>query len=312
VQLKLRKIVLSSIRSEDKSYLLAPEHSLRSISPELIDSISQVGVLHPPLVQANDKNDYIIISGFKRIAILQNISPNIQLHCLILPIDCSQEDVYTTLFHHWVTDRQPSIIEQAAFFSKTNKILSKSTLLSFTQQLGYKPTMRIVNDLISLLKLESTVITGLHNGSIHPRSARKIQSLNPMNQKIVASLITTYKLGGSKQQKMIDLGMELIMRKKFSWSDIRDNWLKKEDDKEQNIPQQSGRLLEWLNEQCYPQSSLAESEFTEFVRSLKLPANATVSHVPSFEGDELWMTIKYANKEELRKKLPLVTKHTTD
>lgn len=311
MQIALKSIPLSSILFEEGTYFFAPESLPGFLSPQLIESIQEVGILHPPLIQQTGNSEkHIIISGFKRLAILKNISPTARIHCLVLPATCSPSALFVTLYHHWVADRQPSIVEQAGYFKKARDLLDQATLLSFAQQLGHKPTMRVIDDLVSLLDLEQSVVLALHKGTMHPRTARKIRILDKLEQNTVADLIASYKLGGSKQQKMVDLGMELIMREKVSWRDIGQKWMVEEGHPDRNIPQQGTKFLEWLFEQCYPRSSGAESEFGEFVRSLNLPSKATVTHSPFFENDELWLTIKYENREKLQQEL--LSMHLTD
>jgi len=311
VQITLKSTPLSSIHLEEDTYFFAPESSPGFLSTQLIESIQEVGILHPPLIQQiNDREEHIVISGFKRLAILKKISPTARIHCLVLPATCSPSELLIILYHHWVADRQPSIVEQARYFKKAYNFIDQATLLSFAQQLGHKPTMRVVDDLISLLDLEQSVVLALHKGTLQPRTARKIRSLDKLEQNTVAGLIAAYKLGGSKQQKMVDLGMELSMRKKVSWRDIGEKWLVEEGDSDRNIPQQGTKFLEWLFEQCHPRSCGAESEFSEFVRTLNLPSKATISHAPFFESDELYLTIKYKNRMELQKEF--LSMHLTD
>jgi ParB family chromosome partitioning protein len=78
------------------------------------------------------------------------------------------------------------------------------------------------------------------------------------------------------------------------------------DPRETNIPQKTARLMQWLTEQRFPRLAEAEQEFHAFAAALKLPSAVTLAHSPSFEQDQVQLSIPLANKEELRRVWPLI------
>jgi hypothetical protein len=65
-----------------------------------------------------------------------------------------------------------------------------------------------------------------------------------------------------------------------------------------NIPQQIHHLGALLLQQTNPSSSQAEEVFIKQVKALYLPKNYAVSHSPSFEKDEITLSITFKNFAE--------------
>ena len=62
---------------------------------------------------------------------------------------------------------------------------------------------------------------------------------------------------------------------------------------EMNVPQKIHHLGNLLQQAMTPASALAEGAFVKQVASLQLPANHSISHSPSFEKDEITLSITF-------------------
>ena len=107
-------------------------------------------------------------------------------------------------------------------------------------------------------------------------------------------------MGTGKQKRFFNLIRDIAFRE---GSSITSYLQKKEiteilDHKDMNIPQKIKHLGNLLQHELNPTSSLAEGAFEKQVASLQLPANYAISHSPSFEKDEITLSITFKDFDE--------------
>ena len=90
--------------------------------------------------------------------------------------------------------------------------------------MGYKEKLHIPRDLISLLELHPTAQLGLHKGVLSLRAGKKLLLFPSEDQRVLFELINELQLGGSKQQKLIDLILELTKRLQISAYELLKSW----------------------------------------------------------------------------------------
>ncbi|MGB5685381.1 MAG: hypothetical protein WBM35_06200 [Candidatus Electrothrix sp.] len=309
------QVRLQDINLADRKYALNPFPQ----DPEkgLLQSISNFGILHPPLLLQKQDRTCIILSGRRRIeAFLQ--TDNYQKYkrdrnrCNLtaLIISLSEEKLenqlhlFTTLLQHQLLSGSLTVIEQAIFFQKARLALKEQEVLSLLPMLGLKAKPHIPGELISLLDLEPAVQLGLHRGIISQRSGKKLARFLPDDQKQLTEVIDNYQLGGSKQQKLIERFFQLTQREKVSVEVLLGRWQDREKDKQLNGPQRTSSLLRWLDRECQPRLTEAEEAFRKFSGQLQLPAGIGLEHSLSFEEEQVTLNMDFSSKEELARMWP--------
>lgn len=299
---KLRVIPVTCLDLVDTRYLLSPrdEHPGR----ELVASIREYGLLHPPLVKETEPDHFIIVAGRKRTkAFLQTPSIN-ALPCLVAPPEKSDLEIHTLLFEYISTEGSLSIIEQVAFLEKTMSVSSPDQTLPFLDKLGHKATRHSLNQLLELRNLSSAVQLALHEGIITLNSAQKMHGLSREDQIATIRIIRQLGFGGSKQQQLIQMVTELIRRRNKTLDQILTDFPAPEDtSKNPNIPQNAAALLRWLHNECSPQLTETETRFKRNVARLELPASFKVLHSPSFEDDRLTLSINFPDWQSMQQVL---------
>ncbi len=293
-----------ALNLEDMTFNLRPfDHE--GPGTDLIESVRQFGILTPPLVQKQPSGRYLVVSGKKRIQVALRIAATRKILCLVAPLDISAFSLFSLLLHHALIGGQLSVIEQANFFRKTLNRLPEAQALPFLIPLGHKAQKYNIQKLLNFLSLDTSVITGLHLGMIQPKNAQKMQRLAPADQQELARLITEFHLGGSKQQKLIELSIDLIMRHEMSLREILDLYRRENQEKNQeNKPQEATFFLHWLFKKCHPRALAAESEFKRFAAGLKMPPQINIDHTPSFEDDTVVLSLSFADQASLLKVWP--------
>jgi ParB family chromosome partitioning protein len=300
-------VPLSAIDFEDRTYSLTlfEDHP----SEMLLASIKRFGILHPPILRQVDDNSYCIIVGRKRITATQHLAPAAPIFCRIIPVDIEITAIFSLLLEEAETGIPLSIVEQIVFFEKLLLISPMEEAIPMLEQLGYKPQIHILKNLLKLRSLNESVLQALHHGTIHIKSARKLLNLSETDQKMIVQLITSLHLGGSKQQKLIDLCIELNMRKNVPLKTILADFPSADElGQPMNIPQHGAALLSWLHNECFPQFSQAENNFKRQVARLNLPSTMHISHTPAFENKEITLSLCFPDWRSLDKALGGINK----
>jgi len=294
-----------ALNLEDMTFKISPLDN-EEPDDELNESVRQFGILCPPLVQEQPAGGFIVASGRKRIRAAMRRPATGKILCLVAPHDIPAFSLFSLLLHHALIGGQLSVIEQANFFRKTLNRLPEAQALPLLIPLGYKAQKYKIQELLNFLSLDTSVIAGLHLGMIQPKSAQKMQRLAPSDQQELARLIKELRLGGSKQHKLIDLSVDLMMRNDRSLREIIEHYRQENEVRNQgnNKPQEAASFLRWLFEKCHPESVAAAAEFKRFAAELEAPPAINVDHSRSFEDDTVVLSLSFAGRASLLKVWP--------
>lgn len=301
----LQTLAPGAIDLDDTTYLLRPDPG--PPNPSLVDSIADLGLLQPPLLHNREDGCAVILSGRQRIAAAALLGLA-GIPVLVLPAATPLSRRLELLAEHARIGSELSIIEQATLMNKAEQWLSEQECLDLLARLGHRPVPHVLRELTSLLELEKTAVLALHRQKLHPRAGRKLARLKAGDQREIVRLITALRLGGSRQQKLVDMATELIMRQNRAFGEIVGEMEKKIgwQVREENIPQQAAALLQWLHGQCFPRSEAAAADFRRFCRRLELPTGVRIRHTPAFEDDRLTLEIDFRNRQELLQRWPQI------
>jgi hypothetical protein len=113
----------------------------------------------------------------------------------------------------------------------------------------------------------------------------------------LVQLFKNYAMGDGKQKRFFSLIRDIALREGLTIS----SYLQQEkirtilDHEEMNVPQKIHHLGDLLQQELTPSYSLAEKDFVKQVKELHLPINHSISHAPSFERDEITLSITFKN-----------------
>jgi hypothetical protein len=154
--------------------------------------------------------------------------------------------------------------------------------------------------MLPLLDLEEPLLVNLHTGLLQEKTALELATLPFKDRWALFEVIQQLQLSVSNQQKLLITSKELSSRNQTSIADILTSHeisaiLNHE---ETNSPQKTAHLMTWLTQKRFPRLSEAERKFHHFSKSLGLPENATLAHSPSFEKDELTLSLQFKNEQD--------------
>ncbi len=298
-----RQIPVKDIDLTDTSYALNPFPA--EPDSKLVDSITDLGILQPPLLLEYRKDTFIVLSGRRRVQAVQTVDANNDLSITALIVQYSiqpfQHDpqFFKILLGHQLTGSSLSVIEQAVFLQKAMNSLAIEEVIDLLPMLGLKAKPHVPEQLISLLGLDVSVQLGLHKGIISQRSGKKLARFPQEDQKKVAEIIDEYQLGGSKQQKLIDQVFQLSKRERISAEKLLGRWCEREKFKQLNGPQRIASLLKWLDQECQPRFTQAEEDFRQFRSQMKLPSGVRIDHSPAFEEERMTLSMDFSSRKKL-------------
>lgn len=299
---------LRHINFHDFSNSLTPEEA-REPGAELIESVARNGILHPPILREQGQAILEIITGRRRLLAAQQSLHSISTICLLLPAETLPVEALTINLEDTLLRGDITVIEQAIFFQKILVHMDENEATRrFLPLLGLEPHRHHLHNLLQLLELEEHLINAVHEGRLHDGVARELLSLNFTDRLSLYEVMEILSLSVSNQKKITATCRELAARHNISvmallcQPEVRQIL----DPQETNIPQKTARLMQWLTEQRFPSLAAAEQEFRTFVTTLKLPKALTLNHSPSFEQDQMHLSIPFANRKELCRVWPFI------
>lgn len=280
---------------------------LRSLHDEAIDpltllKLNKFGQLHPLLVQQQTENLYHLVAGYTYFAAIKKLGIK-KIACQVLPHSILAETLFSIQILHDLSSPQSSPILQAHLLSKAQLALPEEDLLSLLSLMGYKPQRYKLKELTSLLQLEPTAILALHRGSLSQKLGKHLALLSHDDQRHLVNLINVYRLGGSKQHKLVEMVTELVLRDNKPAQEIINEWLADAGTtNSENKPQRIYGLLQCLNEKYSPGKTGADKKFKKLVQELQPPDGITIEHSLSFEDEQLEVRLRFADAATLREK----------
>jgi ParB family chromosome partitioning protein len=308
-----QKISLVQIDPEDLTFNLAP-FGLEEISDQLRDSISRCGIIHPPLLTPKGQGKFAIVAGRRRLLAARQVLNNEFCDCLILPVETPPAILLTVALQDILRTRPATPLEKAICWQKAVDFLGKDIAeekfgpqLELTRQLNPARLEKI-------LTLDSEMQESLHQGGLELKTIFKLIDLDQDDRDALFKIISKLRLSSSNQRKLVDHCLELHRRRNRQIAAILSEaeCLEIINHVEANPPQKATMLMNWLTGQCYPRLTEAKKEFRSFVGQLKLPKGVTLEHTPSFEKDNLKMTIDFKDRLQLTEKWPIIRQAIVD
>jgi ParB-like chromosome segregation protein Spo0J len=308
-----QKIYFNQIDLEDLAFNLAPV-SREEIPDQLRDSVKRCGTIHPPLLTPKDHGKFTIVAGRQRLITARQVLANEFCDCLILPIKTPPAVLLTIALQDIIFSRPASPLEKAICWQKAVDFLDRDIAeKEFGPQLGLTRQLNPAR-LEKIMALNDEMQESLHQGSLELKTVFKLIDLDPADCEALFRIIKQLRLSSSNQRKLVDHCLELHRRQNRQITALltEPECLVIINHAEANPPQKTAMLMGWLTGLCFPRLTEAEREFRSFVGKLKLPKGVTLEHPPSFEKDNLKMTIDFRDQLQLTEKWPLIRQAIVD
>ncbi len=271
------------------------------IEEAALDPIRSLGQIHPLPVHEQDNGRFHLLGGYTSFVVLKKLGLQKGI-AQITPVATPPLTLYAIQILHDLPAFRANLILQAYVLRQAHQYLPREELSSLLSLLGYNSNSCKIKDLTALLDLAPEAILALHRGLLSLKTGKQLTKHTREDQRCIVELIAMYRLGGSKQQKLIELLTELTLRDQQPvWHCIA-QWREGRRSTTENLPQQVQELLGYLSAKSAPTSTRAKEAFHTMVRQMRPPKNITIDHSLSFEDERLTVHLDFANKEALMEK----------
>lgn len=273
------------------------------IDATIADQVRAFGMLQPLPVWEQKEGRYHLLAGHAYLPVLRLLEVR-EVFCQVFALDTPPSILYPLQIIHGLSTLITSPVLQAILLDQAQQHLEANELLRLLPLMGHKAQAYKIDELTAMLRLQPAVLRGLHAGTLAIKTVKLLNRLPPDEQQRVIELITRYRAGGSKQQKLVEMLIELRLRHDQSIQTLLHPWLDEQPRESDNPPQQLHNLLNHLHERCAPHSSEAEKNFQRLLRELAPPAHLRINHCPAFEDESLEVVIRFANQAVLQHHWP--------
>ncbi|MGI6657497.1 MAG: hypothetical protein ACOX5Z_11910 [Desulfobulbus sp.] len=275
--------------------------------PKMVEQVRRFGLQQPLPVVCREDGCFHLLAGFALLGALRTLAIP-EVCCQVLEHGASPQKYFALQLFHGLSTVRSSLVLQANLLRQAVQTLPEKEVLPLLPLMGQKPHRHTLKKLLAVLNLDPTVLHALHSGVLAARTIQYLNRLAPADQQALVACITTYRAGGSKQQKLAETVTELALLTNTPVADLLHACQSRVSGADpHNLPQQLQQLLANLQEQHAPAQTAAEQQFQQTIQSLQPPPGITIQHCPSFEDDSLTVHLHFPSLESLRQCWPAIT-----
>jgi len=269
----------------------------------LRSSIQEMGVIQPVLLREKPKG-YQIISGFRRIGVVQGLG-----HTGIVSRVIHEETEDLKLFfislHDNLTSRGFNTVEKAIALEKLVDHFKVNPVVVTREMLplfDLERNEKILNTFLSLARMEEEVKRYVLEEAVSRSNIRKLARLSVEDRNAAITLLTALKLGENSLREILTLLEEITKRDRCSVRKVIDlNEIQSLiTHPELTSTQKTERVKRVLMDLRYPRMSHLEEQFEKKRRGLSLPPTISLHHPPFFEGRGLRIAFQFESVAEYR------------
>jgi ParB family transcriptional regulator, chromosome partitioning protein len=293
-------VLLEQIHLEEKTFQVTTESAIGTLAA----SIKRLGVMHPPVLQADDSG-YVVVCGFRRIAACKSLglssisarllSPNTdKLTCVQLAISDNS------------MQRPLNLIETSrALILLSGVCPDPDDLCQAAGALGLPDNFSVMHKIRQLSSLAPEIQEGVLTNVFSMAMALELGQMEKSSGIGLSSLFGYLKLGLNKQREVLTMIQEIAFREHLSVKDVlnahelqriivHEKW---------DRSQKTAHLRHYLRRRRYPAIASVEMDFEAKVRSLDLDPGISLIPPRDFEGITFGFHLNFINLVELQHRI---------
>lgn len=294
---QLKKIKLNEIDIKDETFSTNFMPNLEKLRL----SIKQIGLIQPVILRKK-MDRFQIISGFRRISILEEIGTE-ELDSIIFEDEMDEKDLFILALHENIMGRDFNIVEKAIAIEKLAnrfKIDSSIIIQEFLPLFDLDTNEKILNTYLSLAQMEEEVKIYILKEKVSHSNIRRLATFNSEDRLTLIPFLSRLKLSENRLKEILILLSEISMRDNLAIKEI----IKISEieaiisNNELTPSQRTERVKKVLMSIRYPMLYKKEEEFDKGIKSLNLPTGISFQHSDFFEGRELKVSFRFETGEE--------------
>ena len=298
----LHSIDLSSIDSEDGTFHITTQTEVQ----ELVISIQQLGLMHPPILKQVDTR-YRIISGFRRIAACRLIRWS-KVPAFIVNPDTPEGTCALFAIADNSFQRPLNLIEISRSLNLLSCYFKEEKLqLKFASLLGLSEHRTHIKKIEKIYHLPQPIQDAILSETISLvvaldlAAAMDAAELEPDTGVELVKLFEQLGIGINKQRQLMVMLREIALRENISVQQLLGHKAMRKilDNSELDRVQKGRQIKSYLQQRRYPTITRTGNEFEAQVKKLKLGESATLTPPRDFEGTTYTLTLRFDSHADL-------------
>ncbi len=296
----LQYLPLSNLNVADDSFRItfAPKLAILKRSIKAVGLISPINVRHTP------EGTYQIVTGYKRVLILQELGRQSIPALVHEPADLSPTQAFLSNLHENAVTRQLNVIEKSMAITKLSHFYSMSEedlVKQFLPLLDEEPSYKVLHNLISMANLTEPMKHHVVMSDLALSSAARIAEFSPSTQQSLLPVLAHIRPSTSKLNELLSLIREISARDGCSVEEILSRYqlLQVVADPNTAPTDRLRALRQALRGLHVPQITERQKQLALLIDGLDLPDSARLVADPYFENQKMKFEYQFSQPEEL-------------
>ncbi len=259
------------------------------IAAELFNSIKDIGIINPPIVINNDK-EYLILTGFKRISISEELGLN-TVFCRVVSKNEISFDQCIKIIYEDNKDRYTDI-EIGELCRK--HIDNGNDVKQFLKLIDYPTTEKNIQRFTYLSNIDSRIRNYYLDEKLNPEQCFFLSQIDTEDALLLLNkVIIPLRFNTNETREFLSELKDIYIRDDKPISQIVESVINTQED----ITKNSIRLK--IKKLRSPRLVEVEKEYNEIVKSLKLPKGVLISYSPYFENNYIEVKTRIDSENKL-------------
>jgi ParB family chromosome partitioning protein len=296
---------LTAVDLKNDTYRVSTSVDINALSR----SIQHVGLINSP-VFVRKQERYIIVSGFHRIAAMQQLNYR-KTPAKILPAESSILDCVRIAVTDNISHRTLNLLEISRALSLLHGCIEdRECLCAEAQNLGLPGNYPYIEKIIGVCGFPPLIQEGIRQNRISLNMAVELQSFDAPARDLLTMFFMELKVNQNKQTEICSHLKEIAHREKCSPREVLSSEAVAEvlADKDLDNLQKTRIVRSKLRRRRFPNLSLAEEAFQLNLRKLNLGSRITLLPPENFEGTSLKLNISFKSRSELKKQIDVLNR----
>jgi ParB family chromosome partitioning protein len=275
---------------EDSRFLLTFGGELEKLSR----SIQRIGIVNPPILFESSKGEPLkIVCGSRRIRVAVRFGIK-KIHSFVIREPADSLSLFLIAIFDNIGFRELNDVERSIVVGKLLKLgVDEGELIrTYLPLLNLPPTRKFLDIYLKVGELEKEIKEDVAKSNLGVETAVTLLNFSREERLKVVKLIR--KLRFSKQRELVNLLFEISAREGVGILEILS-------DQEIEEKLSAEEVISKLRERRYPKLTASERKFLSLKKSLAFLPQISLTPPPSFEGEEFVLSIRFKDRQELKK-----------
>lgn len=296
----LQHIAISNLNIADDSFRITFAPRLDSLKR----SIKAVGLIQPINVRHTPEGTYQIVTGYKRVLVMQELERQTIPAIVHEPADLSPTQAFLWNLHDNAITRPLNVIEKGVALSKLSQFYSMSEedlVKQFLPLLDEEPSYKILHQLFSLATLTEPLKNHIVMSDVALSSASRVAEFTPSTQQALLPVLAHIRPSANKLNELLALIREISARDGVTVEEVllRYQLLQVVADPNTAPTDKVRALRQTLRGLKLPQLSERQKQLASLINDLDLPESAKIVADPYFESQKMKLEYQFSEPEEL-------------